>query len=290
MGGGKNDGFVSSGERARVVAARWRVSLRTAQSWLAAHPPVPVDDDDAMLAWVAAMPAATQKKLTASFRRRITEIRQARDTATPGGSGHVIDPDVAAYRTTHGETPANEEDDIAALKSFKAISLFKLKRAQARGDRALSRDLIDDIRHVSGVITEREMLAFRTGREISDMVSLSSIVPAFRAVPYWLNRGVEDAKELIAKRVSEASSTPLFPEEVTRIIEPILLRHLVLGPAVRSAQVSAPNSLPPPCVAALREGCALTLEQGAAEFNNLHNTPPPPPEPAGNDPDQRPRL
>jgi hypothetical protein len=100
------------------------------------------------------------------------------------------------------------------------------------------------------------------------MVPLAEFTRTLRALPYWLNRGADDAITAIAERLARANG-PLFPEEIRRLVEPILLAHLILGPALRTAGVPAPIALSTTAAAALREGLALALEAGAAEFDKL---------------------
>lgn len=253
------------------------------QKWLAATPPVPVDDAADMIRWVAALPSASQAKLTSSFRRRIDEMRVAAERA----SGHLIvtDPDYAEFERSRAGSAATDapgesrdRDSLADLKLRRDFAIFKLHRAQARGSIADVKDSTEQIRHISGVVHDEELRAQRLGREIGDILPRPEAERIFRALPYWLLRGVDDLLATLCKRLAAASASgPLFPEEVRALIEPDLLSSRVLAPIVRATQVNAGTTLPTWAVDSMRAALAAALEDAPAEFARLYATPPPAP-------------
>lgn len=254
----------------------WAVSLRTMQKMLAENPPWPVDDTEAMVRRVYAMPSASQGKLTKSFRRRIDELRLDRERA--GGDLFITDPDYRAFEQSHAAADSKESDSLADLKRQRAFAIFKLQRAQARGDLPAVKDSTESLRYISGVIHDEELRAQKLNREIGDTLPRSDAERISRAIGYWLMRGVDDLLATTTKRIAAATgSGPLFPEEVRAILEPELLASRVLAPMTRATQITAGATLPRWCVDAMRGSLAATLENGAAEFDALYATPPPAP-------------
>jgi hypothetical protein len=271
---------ISAGAHTKERAEFWRASVRTVQKWKAARPAVPIDDVDGMLRWYAALPSASQAKLTPAFRRRIDEIRAGRERTS--GNLFIADQDYADFHRDHGTATAagggQEVAALAALKLQRDFAVFKIQRAQARGSIAEVKDATEQLRYISGVIHDEELRAQKLGREIGDILPRAEAERVFRALPYWLLRGVDDLLAELTKRLAAASSSgPLFPEEVRAIIEPVLLSTRVLLPFVRASQVNAGNTLPVWAVTQMRESMAATLESGAVEFARLYATPPAPP-------------
>lgn len=250
----------------------WAVSLRTMQKMLAENPPWPVDDPEAMVRRVYAMPSASQGKLTKSFRRRIDELRLDRERA--GGDLFITDPDYRAFEQAHAAADSRESDSLADLKRQRAFAIFKLQRAQARGDLPAVKDSTESLRYISGVIHDEELRAQKLNREIGDTMPRADAERVARAIGYWLMRGVDDLLANTTKRIAASTGTgPLFPEEVRAIIEPELLAARVLAPLTRATQITAGATLPRWFIEAMRASLAATLENGAAEFDALYSTP-----------------
>ena len=259
-------------ERARF----WAVSLRTMQKMLAEIPPWPVADSSAMVRRVYALPSASQAKLTKSFRRRIDECRLESERA--GGDLFITDPDYLSFEKQHAAADSREADSLADLKRQRAFSIYKLARAQARGDLPAVKDSTESLRYISGVIHDEELRAQKLNREIGDTLPRAEVERVVRALGYWSLRGVDEFLSVVAKRLADSTgSGPLYPEEVRAILEPELLAARVLAPLTRASQVASPAALPRWCVEAIRASLAATLENGAAEFDLLHATPPPAP-------------
>lgn len=276
-----------------MVAERWCVDVRTAQRWLARQgqhtpPPGAVDSDDAMLAWVASLPSAIQAKLSSRFRARIASLRIQRErhggpppTLPAGAAGATpssLDPDYAEFLAKHGESPARDSSLLADLKLQAAFAVFKLQRAQARGDLGAVKDATETLRYISGVIHDEELRAQKLGREIGDILPRAEAERILRALPYWLLRSVDELLADVCKRLAAASASgPLFIEEIRQLLEPALLSHRVLAPFARAAQINAGTTLPRWAVDAMRESLAATLEDGAAAFAQLYASPVPAP-------------
>ncbi len=291
---------------AKTAASRWHVDLRTAQRWLARRgqhtpPPGALESDDAMVGWVASLPSAIQAKLAPRFRARITALRIARERAHgPHAASHAsappptgapaafgVDPDYAAFQAARLAAPdvaAHDQSHIAALKHQRAFALYKLERAHSRNDPGAVKDATESIRHFSSVIFDEETLAQRLGREVGDILPRPEAERLARALAYWLLRSTDDLLADVCPRLAAASSSgPLFREEVRQIIEPAALSHRVLAPFARAAQLNAGHTLPAWLIATLREAMASTLEDGAALFAALYETPlikPPSPSPS----------
>lgn len=262
------------GARTKERAEYWRVSQRTMQKMLAARPPWPVEDVAAMIRRVVALPAASQKKLTKEFRRRIDELRVQQERG--GGTKFIADPDYAEFLKTHADAAKADSNILAVLKTRRAFAAYKLELAQARGDLAGVKDATEQLRYISSVIYDEETLAQKLGREIGEQIPKAEFERLVRAVAYWLMRSVDDLLADVCPRLAAASGTgPLFREEVRTIIEPALLSTRVLQPFTRAAQINAGTSLPIWCVASMRSAMESTLEHGVGEFAKLYAAPPP---------------
>lgn len=295
---------------ARERAAFWRVDLRTMQRWLARVPPVPVATVEAMLAWYAGVPSATQAKFAHAFRRRISELRVERERAAvrssveppapppssaapasphaalgpPAAPASPITPDLpsdpyyAEFLRAHPDDAAapTDADRLAGLRQALAFANFKLLRSQARGDHAARKDATEEIRHLSAVIRADELAAQRLNRELGDTLPRADAERLARALSYWLLRSVDHLHALIDRPLALASqSGPLYPEEVRARLDPALLETLVSGPLLRAASVPALAALPRWFIEALRAGQAAALEDGARLFDELYPMPPP---------------
>ncbi len=247
------------------------------QKMLAARPPWPVDDVPAMLKRVTTLPAASHKKLTHSFRRRVDELRVAQE-CTPGGTG-ITDPDYTAFLASHGGDGARADNNfLASLKTRRAFADFKLGLAQSRGDLAGVKDATEQLRYISSVIYDEETLAQKLGREIGDQLPRAEAERIARAIPYWCLRCVDEILVSACKPIADASASgPLFHEEIRTILEPILLSTRVFQPIVRALQNTTALALPAWYVAAHGAGLAAVMEDADTAFAQLYATPPPAP-------------
>lgn len=241
------------GKTAKDTAKIWRVSLRTAQKWLKIG--VPVDDEVAMIRWVAALPSASQAKLTKAFRARIDELRMAKERQTAGG-GFVSDPDYLAFTRTQTSEAAVDSDDLSDLKRNRAFAIFKLQRSQERGDLAGVKDATESLRYISGVIHDEELRAQKLNREIGDTIPRADAERTAAAIGYWLLRSIDDVLAPICKRIAAASAAPLYPEEVRAIVEPELISARAMAPLLRAAEVASDAKLPAWWIAALQKSAA----------------------------------
>ncbi|MES2694494.1 MAG: hypothetical protein V4773_13545 [Verrucomicrobiota bacterium] len=268
-------------------ASFWRVTPRTIRRYLAANPPVPVDDVDAMVAWYCSLPSAKQTKLAPTFRARITEFRMHRQgaPAAPGSptaasdgthaaprSAPPADPYWSAFqreRTSRGTTaPASAEDSLTRTRLLRDYAQFKLEAAQSANDLAAASDAAALFKLNSDIIHDEELRAQKLGREIGDIIPRADYERQLRALAYWLVRTVDDAKAALAPRLAAASATgPLFRQEVDAILEPVLLTTRVLDPLRRSADLPPGTgaALPPWALNALRTALASCLEEANPE-------------------------
>jgi hypothetical protein len=280
------------------------VDLRTAQRWHAGrgkhHPPAPAlaageAGNRAMLAWVASLPSAIQAKLSPAFRAEVTRMRIAiergatpsaptdqRGSASPsissGPARDSIDSDWAEFQRTHASDGAapRESTLLADLKLQAAVALFKLQRAQARGDTAAVKDATENLRYVSGVVHDEELRAQKLGREVGDILPRAEAARLLRALPYWLMRGVDDLLATLCPALARASSQPLYEEEIRAILEPHLLTTRVIEPFERASRINAGTTLPPWAIDEMRTAAATYIEGGATEFDRLRAQPLPP--------------
>lgn len=264
------------GARTKERASFWRVSLRTMQKMLAEQPAWPVDDVVAMLQRVAAMPAASQAKLTRTFRTRVDELRMEMER---GGDPSIVDPDYAEFLRTHGQSATRDSSLLADLKQQASFAVFKLQRAQARGNLPAVKDATETLRYISGVIHDEELRAQKLGREVGDILPRPEAERILRALVYWTLRGTHDFLDEICPRLASASASgPLFRDEVRQLVQPVALAARLLHPFKRATQINAGHALPAWCYATLAEAHAATLEEGEKLFRQLYNNPPPPPD------------
>lgn len=287
----------------RERAAFWRVSLRTMQAMKKRR--LPVGDVAAMVRWFATLTAASQTKLTPSFRRRVTEVRLELDRSTsasgrassprapgtalggppaPHGTGHSshsdlpTDPDLAAFEADYASRTgqSTERDALAALKKETAFLLYKKDQCRARGDEAGVDDAINRLAKNESLVHDAALRAQKLGLELGDVLPAAEVDRIFRALAYWLLRATDELLADLCPRLAAASASgPLFREEVRAHLEPALLAARLLAPLVRAAQLDAGTALPRRCIAALRESLAATLDDGAAAFERLYATPVP---------------
>lgn len=277
------------GAHTKERAKFWGVSVRVMQKMLTARPPWPVDDVPAMLRRVASMPAASQRKLTKSFRRRVDEIRVAQaqnPSGAPGAAttpGHIptdslADPDYAEFLRTHAQTPSRDGDILAALKTRRAFAAYKLELAQSRGDLAAVKDATEQLRYISGVIYDEETLAQKLGREIGDQLPRAEVERLARALAYWSLRCTDEILVATCKPLADASASgPLFPEEVRTLLEPVLLSARVFTPLVRALKSPTALALPAWLVDAHRAALADVIEDADRAFAQLYAAPLPVP-------------
>jgi hypothetical protein len=271
-----------AGEHTKNRSAFWCVSPRTMQKWIAEK--VPVDSVEEMLRWVAALPSRSQSKLTKSFRRRVDELRMELERKT--GQPFVSDPDYIAFLAARSGAPAAAESTrLSQLKLQVDFALHQIALANSRRDPALLKDATDTYNRLSGVLHDEELRAQRLNREIGDTIPRAEAERIASAIGYWLVRSADELQSSLAKRIAEASSTPLFREEVRAMIESEVLSSRVLHPLARAAEVKSDSALPRWFIAALRSSVAATIEDGPAHFDRVadpapaHRAAPPLPSP-----------
>lgn len=258
---------LSRGAHTRERAAFWRVSLRTMQNMLAERPPVPVDDTDAMIRWYAALPSATQSKLTRALVTRIMELRLERERIT--GAPIIMDADYADFERDHA-TATPDNDRIAKLKRLADYAVFKIERATKARDLSALSDAQNLLARISSTLHDEELRAQKLGRALGNLLPQESAESLARALAYWLLRSIDAVLADVCPRIATASASgQLFREEVRALIEPTLLAHRLLEPLARASKHPAALALPVWWIDALRSGLAATLEDGARAFDDL---------------------
>lgn len=214
-----------------------------------------------MLAWYAGMPAHRQSKLSAGFRRRLTEI-QIRQNA---GSGAAATSDIAEFDRTYNPGAEQEKTALADLKRQFAFYLFKQRRASERGDKASATEATAQIKQLGDVIHDMELRSLKMGRDLQDLVPKTLLADTARFMAYHLFRAADSViDEVIAALTrGDPAGARLGPEEIRSALEPILLNAYVLRPIERAALADNPAAPPQWLVASLRSGAAEVLEASA---------------------------
>lgn len=271
--------MAKSGDFTRERARFWGVSLRVMQRMLAEVPPWPVDDEAAMIRRVMDLPSDSRRKLSDGLRRRVDQLRLEHERrGTPGAA--LADPYYAEFIATHQASATAETDDLARLKNQRAYLTFKIERATIASDIDAVKDATELLKHIASIIYDREMMDARLGREAVEMVPVHEVQRLARAVAYWQLRCVDEIHLAVCKPLSDASASgPLFPEEIRRLLEPVLLSRRVFEPMVRALQTPAAAALPAWFVQAHRAALDTVIEDAPRLFAELYPTPPPPPAP-----------
>lgn len=219
---------------------------------------VPVDDVGKMLAWYAALSAASQAKLSKPFRARITEER----IKATNQSGAVGDPDWAAFEREFKSSEASDHTVLAELKKQFQFYSFKQRQCTTRNDAAGASEAMRQIKELGSVIHDMELRAQKLGRDLGDLVPRKDIEFVAEQIGVHLLRVADTLRAEIttALTVRDLNSAPLAPEEIAARLEPILLNAYVLQPIVRAAEGTNTGAPPAWLVAALRAGVASVLE------------------------------
>lgn len=257
-----------------------------------------------MIRWVRDMPARSASKLRREFRARIDaeRVRLERDTlaatpavgalsipaaaggGAPGRRDHetLADPDRAEFdRTYAAASRAAATSTVEGLRTEVAFALFKLSKANQRGDSTLIRQAGENLKIVSGVLHDEELRADRLGRETGATIPITEVQRIARAVPYWLLRGIDDLLARLCRPLADRSGTgPLFPEEIRQLLEPHLLETRLFLPLERALKSPTALALPPSWSEAWQAGVAATIEDAGRHFAQLYPAPPPPPFPS----------
>lgn len=244
---------------AGFTAARaqfWGVSVRVMQLWLREN--LPVEDPQKMIAWYAGLPAAKQAKLSAGFRKRVTEERLKLQA-----SGVGSDPEYAAFEHDYSLGNVSDKTALADLKKQFAWYQFKQRACSGRNDEAGASAALNQLKDLGSVIHDMELRAQKLGRDLGDLVPRKSLEAPARFMGYHLLRCADAVRGEIVKvlTVADPAGAPLLPEEIAARIDPILLNAYVLQPIRRAAH--GDNAAAPPdwLVAALEEGAAEVIEQ-----------------------------
>lgn len=234
----------------------WGVSVRVMQLWL--RKDVPVDDPAKMIAWYAGQPVAQQNKLSAGFRRRITEER-----LRTAGQSAAVDPEYREFDAAYSAGNVSDQTILADLKKQAAFYQFKQRACSQRNDHAGASAALNQLKDLSSVIHDMELRAQKLGRDLGDLVPRKILEAPARVIGYHLLRCADATKSEIVKAltVADPAAAPLLPEEIASRIDPILLSAYLLKPIERAAQ--GDNSAAPPdwLVAALRAGAAEVIEE-----------------------------
>jgi hypothetical protein len=246
----------------------WRVSLRVAQLWQ--RKAVPIHDTANMIAWYAALPAASQSKLTPAFRRRVTELRLAADRAAtaPGSppTAHDGDAEFAAFEKDYAAGAQHDKTTLADLKKQFAFYLYKQRQCTARNDQAGASEAMRQLTQLSSVIHDMELRAQKLGRDLGDLVPRRVLETTARTIAYHLLRCADTliADLIAALTRRDPTGAPLTAEEIRQLAEPIILSASVVQPIVRASYGDNPAAPPDWLVAAFHAGIADVLENPPA--------------------------
>jgi len=242
-------------------AKHWCVSVRVMQQWLKRN--VPVDDDAAMVQWWARLSPASQNKLSAPFRRRITEVRLALERLADDDNPLPGDPDWAAFKSAEAEqTVPGDKTALADLKRQFQFYLFKQRACTSRNDAAGASDCTRQLTALGGIIHDMELRDQKLGRDLGDLVPRSTLEAAARHIAYHLLRCADSTLAAITAALTrrDPSGAPLLAEEIAVLIEPILLDRHILQPITLAANGNNPAAPPDWLVKALHAGLADVLE------------------------------
>lgn len=239
-------------------AKHWCVSVRVMQQWIKRE--VPVEDDAAMVQWWARLSPASQNKLSASFRKRITEVRLSLEA---NGADDLRDPDWAAFKSAEAQRdPAADKTALADLKRQFQFYLFKQRSCTARNDAAGASECTRQLTALGGIIHDMELRDQKLGRDLGDLVPRAQAEAPLRHIAYHLLRCADATLAAIIATLTrrDPSGPPLLAEEIAQLVEPILLDHAILQPIRRAAHGANPAAPPAWAVAALEAGLADTIE------------------------------
>lgn len=232
----------------------WRVSLRVMQMWL--RKSIPVEDTGKMIAWYAGLPVAQQNRLTADFRRRVTELRVA------AGAGTALDPEYSEFEKAYTSGTVSDQTALAELKKQAAFYQFKQRLCSQRNDHAGASAALNQLKDLSSVIHDMELRAQKLGRDLGDLVPRSTLEQPARHLAYHLLRCADATKTELVKAltVADPAGAPLLPDELAARIDPILINLFVLQPIIRASHGDNTAAPPPWLVTALRVGAAEVLD------------------------------
>lgn len=261
---GKNE------DRARNLGNFWGLGLRSAQNYL--RDGMDLESPEVVVKWFTDLSWRSQRMLGDKFRTRIYEERAKLAGEIPGEKPGLIDPDLAEFERNYKPSEADEKDNLAGIKRERAYYLFRMQKARARQDHSSEADAAKQFRNFSDVVHDCELRAQRLGRDLGESFGAKDVDRLGRAVGFWLMRGADDAISQSAKAIQDAAAlAPLDRETIRKAIEPIFLAERVVNPFARAAGINSGVALPPRFVAAMREGLAGFIEDGAREFDAAAN-------------------
>lgn len=226
---------------------------------------LPVDDPERMLLWYASLSSGQQNKLSSGLRMRLTKLRIDREqqsaTTQPG-----VDRDLEDFRKTYKPGGQADNSTLAALREKRDYYLFKIERAEARGDQAAVGDATRQLAQFANIIHDAELRALKAGRDLDDLIPRKNVEQIMRFIGYHLLRVADHVLGQLTSALTagDATGARLTAEEIRAIAEPILLSSHVFQPIARAA--AGDNIAAPPdwLVAALKAGGAEVIEESPA--------------------------
>lgn len=231
--------------------------MRVAQKWKSIGRPL--DDVPAMLRWVASLPIRSQKKLSRDFRLRVDQLRieQARGGAADGAD--IGDSDYAEFLREHATNPNRDSSFFDSIKRQQDAALFKLQRAQARGDPAAVKDAMSMLAEITRVVNLEELRALKTGKEVGELIPLVEWERQVAAFGAAAMRSIDAAMPTLCRRCVGKS----FPEEIRAELEPVLLSARFFEPFVDATRIASGQQLSERTVAKLIDVVDDYIESGA---------------------------
>lgn len=220
---------------------------------------LPVDDPARMLLWYSGLSAGEQAKLAPALRTRLHELRLEAETAA---AAPALDRDLEEFRKSYKPGGSSDNSTLATLREKRDYYLFKIERAEARGDQAAVGDATRQLAQFANIIHDAEIRALKAGRDLDDLIPKREVEHIAHHLAYNLLRCADSLlAELIQALTSgDPSGARLGAEEIRARVEPLLLSAYVLRPIERAAAGDHQAAPPAWLVAAMRHGAAEVLE------------------------------
>jgi len=263
------------GNRAKKWAPEWGVSENLCRSLHSRGCPFQ-DGPAAVLAWFDAKEDRAKQRMHPHFKAKCEEVR-----ANLGASGALPavgatvsvavanaepqnDADYAEFAQAQPalEAKAGDTGTLEKLKRFREFALFKISKAQLKGDTKAIKDYTQQAMHFSSVIHDEELRAHRLGRELGEIIQRNEVEGFLYALAYWQLRCVDEyTATIIPKLIAAGTGKPLDRDAIVEIVEPPLLDARIVKPMERATKTTAGTALPPWFLACIEEAMNRTVER-----------------------------
>lgn len=151
--------------------------------------------------------------------------------------------DLAEFKKTYD--PKQEADTQAQLKELQAYQLYKVKKAQERGDAAAVMAATKLLTHFSNVINDEELRAFRLGKETGDIIQRAEVESYLHAINYWHIRCIDEyTAEVVPELVQLAAAGKLDRDSIKATITSPLIDGRIVKPIDRALSSTSGMRLP----------------------------------------------